>query len=301
MRRIGVLYSGAREYTAQLWGVFVDQLRQMGWAEDDNLSIEWRFADGRDEVLPQLAADLVGLPAEVIFTASTNAAVAAKQQTSTISIVMIGATDPVAAGLVSSLGHPGGNVTGTTYGGATTGLKSVELFKTVLPRLSRLSILDDQSYPARGSMLPPVIQAASRLGVQTQDLDVRRVEDVDSAVEAARSWSADGLLIVTQPNFQAGVYARIAELTAQAQLPALFESSTPVAENGGLMGFGPDIPTEFRQGAEYVDKILRGASPADLPVEDPRQWDFVVNVKTAQALGITFPPDAAAQVTQWVQ
>jgi putative ABC transport system substrate-binding protein len=301
MRRIGVLSSSTREYAPAAWDAFVDQLRQLGWVEGDNLTIEWRFADGREELLPHMAAELVGAPVEVIFAVSTNASLAAKQQTSTTPIVIENVTDPLAAGLVGSLAHPGGNITGTTYGGATIGVKSVELFKTVLPRLSRLAVLEDQSYPARAFQLQPVAQSASRLGIQLLDLDVRRVDDVIGAVESARASRADGVLVFAQPNYSVGVYARVADLAAQEPLPAMYQLVIPVTENGGLMAFGVDPAASWRQGAEYVDKILRGANPADLPVEEPRQFEFVVNVKVAQALGITFPSDAAAQVTQWIQ
>jgi putative ABC transport system substrate-binding protein len=178
--------------------------------------------------------------------------------------------------------------------------KSVELLKTVLPQLSRLAILEDQSYPGRASQLQPVAEAAAQLGIQLLDLDVRRVGDVDGALETATAWSAGGLLTIAQPNFQTGVYARVAEVAAQQHLPVMYTGPLPVTENGGLMAFSLDLVAAFRQGAEYVDKILRGISPADLPVDEPRQFDFIVNVKAAQNLRITFPPDAAAQVTQWV-
>jgi putative ABC transport system substrate-binding protein len=281
--------------------MFFDRLRGLGWVEGDNLTIEWRFAEGRPELLPQLAADLVRVAVEVIFAVSTNGALAAKQQTNTIPIVMFVVNDPLAAGLVASLSHPGGNVTGTTYGGASIGTKSVELLKTVLPQISRVAVLEDRSYAARASRFPPVEQAAAQLGIQILDLDVRRVEDVDGALEATKAWSAEGLILLSQPSFEAGVGARVAELATRERLPVMYQASTQVIESGGLMAFGLDLAAAFRQGAEYVDKILRGASASDLPVEEPREFQFIVNVKAAQQLGITFPPDAAAQVTQWVQ
>jgi putative ABC transport system substrate-binding protein len=301
IRRIGVLSAGAREFEPDQWDAFVDQLRQLGWTEGANLTIEWRFAEGRDELLPQLAADLVGVPVEVIFALTTPCAVAARQQTSTIPIVMAFVTDPVTTGLVSNLGHPGGNVTGMTYAGGSWTGKSAELLKTVLPRLSRLAVLEDQSFLTRASLLSPLAAAAAQLGIQMLDLDVRRVEDVDGAFEAAKAWSAEGLIIISNPNFQAGVSGRVVTLAAQERLPACYLDSLPVTEEGGFMAYCPNHPAEFRLSAEYLDKILRGATPADLPVQDPRQFDFVVNVKSAEALGITFPPDAAVQVTQWVR
>jgi putative ABC transport system substrate-binding protein len=301
MRHIGVLSGGSPNYATELWDAFREQLRQQGWVEGSNLTIEWRYAESRAELVPQLAADLVSLPVEIILAGGTAAAVAARQHTNTIPIVVAVVFDPVAQGLVTSLGHPGGNVTGITDGGAAANIKSVELLKAVLPQLSRLTILEDQSFPARALELPPITQTAARLGVQTQDLDVRRVEDVEGALEAARTWGSEALHIYSNASFNVGIYASIAELAAQEHLPSCFTDLIPASKYGGLMGFNADQAAEFRLAAEYVDKILRGGQPADLPVVEPRQYDFVVNVKTAQDLGITFPPDAAAQVTQWIQ
>jgi putative tryptophan/tyrosine transport system substrate-binding protein len=304
VRRIGYLNagSGASAGAADNREAFVDQLRRRGWVERENLAIEWRYAEGRGELMPELAAELVRVPVEVIVTVSTSGVLAAKQQTSIIPIVFSAVSDPVASGFVGSLARPGGNITGTTLGGATLPIKSVELFKTVLPQLSRLAILEDQSYPTRPLLFPPAALTASRLAIQVLDLDVRTVEDVDAAFETAKAWIAEGLLIFAISNFFAGVIARVAELAARERLPAMYAAGNDLAvAAGGLMAFGVNLPAEYRHAAEYVDKLLRGASPADLPVEEPRQFDFIVNVKAAQALGITFPPDAAAQVTRWFQ
>jgi putative tryptophan/tyrosine transport system substrate-binding protein len=304
VRRVGFLAasSSASAGAADNRGAFVDQLRQHGWVQGENLAIEWRYAEGRDERLPELAADLVSLPVEVIYTVATSGTLAAKQQTSTIPIVFASVGDPVAAGLVGSLARPGGNITGTSNGGATVSIKSVELLKTVVPQLSRLAILEDESNPARGSLFPPAAQTAAGLGIQILDLDVRGVEDVDGAFETARTWSADGLLLVATANLTAAAQPRVAQLAARDRLPAMYEAGNDLAvAAGGLMAFGVNLPATYRQVAEYVDRILRGASPADLPVEEPREFDFIVNVKAAQALGITFSPDAAAQVTRWFQ
>jgi putative ABC transport system substrate-binding protein len=280
----------------------VDQLRQLGWVERENLVIETRSAEGRLERLPDLAADLIHVPVEVILAYGPTAAVASAQLTGTIPIVMVLGGDPTSAatgGLLGTFARPVRNVTGNTYDHATVMTKSVELLKTVLPKLSRLAILGDKSIINYQDLLPDAEQAARTLSVHTQDLDVRSVEDLDSAFEAAKAWSAEGLLVFQQVTFFD--YARVTELAGQNRLPAMYGAGFPVTDDGGLMAFSPNFGSALRQGAEFVDKILRGASPVDLPVQDPRQYDFVVNVKTAQALGITFPPDAAAQVTQWVQ
>jgi putative tryptophan/tyrosine transport system substrate-binding protein len=303
VRRIGGLYPGSRLILQPLANAFADQLRLLGWVEGENLAIEWRVAEGRDGLLTELAADLVRLPVEVIFAVQGNGALAAKQQTNTIPIVCQCGSDPVAMGLVGSLARPGGNITGISLGtGTTDTVKAVELLKTVLPRLSRLAILEDQSDLEQTLVrIPAAAQTAERLRIQILDLDVRRVEDVDGAFETAKSWNAEGLLLLPNANRTAGVNARVVELAAQNHLPAMYQGDYVVTENGGLMAFGVNIPAMWRYLAGYVDKILRGASPADLPVEEPREWQFIVNVKAAEEIGITFPPDAAVQVTRWFQ
>jgi putative ABC transport system substrate-binding protein len=299
LRRIGYLSGDSRASSEDRISAFRHRLNELGWVEGDNLAIEWRFAGGNSNLLPGLAADLLGLPVDLIVALGTADALAAKQQTDTVPIVFINVTDPLAAGLVRSLARPGANITGTTYGGATLGTKSVELFKMVLPQLARLSILGDSTFPAYAVQRNPAAQAAATLGIQTLDLDIRTtVEDVDNAFGRALAWHAEGLILLSW-NGSTAVVARVAELATTSRLPAMGLDILSV-QDGALMGFGPDVPATDHRGAEYADKILRGVNPADVPVEEPSQFDFAVNVKAAQALGITFSPDAAAQVTQWV-
>jgi putative ABC transport system substrate-binding protein len=295
------LYAGTRASFQWVIDAFVDRLRQLGWMEGENLVIEWRFADGQSERMTELVADLVSKPVEIIVAVGNRGVVPTWQQTSTIPIVMLGGVDAGAGGPVQSLGHPGGNVTGNTFNVVTTCIKSVELFKNALPALSRLAIVEDTTKADNTSQLAAATQTAQTLGIQVRDLDVQELADVDQAFEIAREWSFDGLLVLTNGDFVPRVYARLAALAAQNHVPAMYESPSPVTDSDGLMAFVPDYAALWRQGAEYVDKILRGATPADLPVQEPQQFDFVVNVKAAQALGTTFPPDVAAQVTQWVQ
>jgi putative ABC transport system substrate-binding protein len=279
---------------------FVDQLRQLGWLEGGNLAIEWRFAEGRDEHLAELAAQLVQLSPDLIF-APADAVVAIKGQTDNVPIVMAFVPDPLALGLAKTLARPGANVTGTTAGQSTMNIKSVELLKAVLPQLSRLAVLGDTTYFAYTLYVQDRAQTAHTLGILLQDVDMRGVDDVERAFAIAQAWGSEAVLLVTEPSFTAGVNVRVLELAAANRLPAMYQFPPNVIENAGLMAFGVNLITGYRQGAEYVDKILRGAIPAELPIEEPRQFDFVVNIKAARALGITFPPDAAAQVTQWVQ
>jgi putative ABC transport system substrate-binding protein len=310
VRRIGILgwpaASGAI-IQPDIAGPAVDEtvnaLRELGWVDGENLAIEYRFAGGHAELVPELAAELVRLPIELILVAGTQSLLAAMYQTSTIPIVF-NYLDPLTVPSmvperVQSLGHPGGNVTGTSTGGVTLTVKSVELFKTVIPTLSRLAILVDRRSVSYAPAVSATAEAAQRLGIQSLELDVRSVEDVDDAFKTAMEWGAEGFLLQV---YGTDVMARAAELGARNRLPAMNDALARfVTRSGGLMAFCADIKAVHRQDAEYIDKILRGASPADLPIVEPRQFDFIVNVKAAQALGITFPPDAAAQVTQWIE
>jgi putative ABC transport system substrate-binding protein len=285
----------------------VDRLGQLGWIQAENLSIEWRFADAQVDLLPQLAADLIHLPIEVLVTTGTASALAAHQQTTTIPIVLNSVGDPAVSELVKNLARPIGNVTGLTLGSATVSIKSVELLRTVLPQLTRLAIFGDPTFLATptesyAAIVTPSIQVAQTLGLQVNLLEVSKLEDVDAAIEVAKAWGAEALLIPAMAPYVGAVIARTCVVAAENRLPTMFTPDrVAVMEQGGLMDFEANQIAEYRLIAEYVDKILRGVAPADLPVEEPRQFDFIVNVKTAQALGITIPPDAAAQVTQWIQ
>jgi putative ABC transport system substrate-binding protein len=283
---------------------FVDRLHQLGWIDGESLTIEFRIAESHAELLSQLAAELISLPVEIIVAVGALAIAPAQQQTNTIPIVMVDGTDPTSPSTpasVQSVARPGSNVTGDTFGITTVGIKSVELLKTVLPYMARLTYLHDKSSAGHLNEITPVLETAQTLGIQILDLDVRQVVDVDTAIESARAWGTDALLVTPLASYAAGIFASISELADRDRLPVMYGLPVAVTDSGGLMAFSPDLISNYRQGAEYVDKILRGAAPADLPVQEPRQFDFVVNVKAAQQLGITFPPDAAAQVTQWVQ
>jgi putative ABC transport system substrate-binding protein len=303
VRRIGVLYVGTRSTNQPFADAFRDQLHQLGWTEGENLTIEWRFGDGNREHMPELAAELVQLPVEVIVGAGGSAALPAQQLTSTIPIVGVN-FDPIGRGGADSYSHPGGNVTGvasTGSSGRALSVKSVELLKSVLPQLSHLAILGDRSDSAYILIEAPAVAAAQSLGIQVLELDVRRVEDVDGAFAAAHRWGAEGLLVIPHTSYTAGINARVAELAAQTRLPAMFEAPLAVYADRGLMSYSQDYLAAWRDGAMYVDKILRGARPAELPISGPREFQFVVNVTAAKALDLSIPPDVASQVSQWIE
>jgi putative ABC transport system substrate-binding protein len=300
VRRIGYLYANTSVTEQPFEAAFLDRLHQLGWIDGENLIREKRSAEGQAELLPELAASLLQVPLEVIYCVGDAAALAVHQLTTTTSIVAGVVTDATASELMKNLARPAGNVTGTTIGSTTLMIKSVELLRTVLPLVSRLAIMVDKGYPSY-SEVPPALQTAQTLGIQVQELDVRTVEDVDGALGKALAWGADALVVQHISPFTAGVSARVSKLAAQKRLAVMFQTARPVTDLGELMSFTWDQVAVVRQNAEYVDKLLRGAKPADLPVEEPRQFDFIVNIEAAQTLGLTFPPDAAAQVTQWVQ
>jgi len=265
-------------------------LREFGYAEGENVSIESRYAEGREERLPDLAAQLVRLPVDVIVIAAGNPGVhAAKNATSAIPIVMgQSGVDPVEAGLVASLARPGGNVTGLTAISADLSGKRLELLKEAVPTLSRVAVLWNATNPDKARELRETQSAALALGVSLQSLEVRGPDDFERAFDAATQGRAEALITLHDvlTNSQR---ARIVHFAAQNQLPTMYEFRE-WADAGGLMAYGPNVRDMFRRAATYVDKILKGAKPADLPVERPIRFELVINLTTARALGLTLPP-----------
>ncbi|MGH7774795.1 MAG: ABC transporter substrate-binding protein [Candidatus Binatia bacterium] len=288
--RIGYLSSGAGRGSPN-----AEALRQglkvLGYVEAQNIAIEYRPAEGNTDRLPGLAAELVRLKVDVIFVAGgSQAVVAAKNATSSIPIVFAGTIDPVASGLVASLARPGGNVTGLTIGAPGLYGKRLELLKETIPRLSRVGMLLNPANPAVDVAFKEVQTAAQELGVRVQSLEVRSPNDIDTAFEAATKAQLGALVVANQPPINTDSNPkRIVELAAKRRLPAIY-SDTPWIHAGGLMSYGPSIPDLHRRAAIHVDKILKGAKPADLPVEQPVKFELMINLKTAKSLGLTIPP-----------
>ena len=267
---------------------FWQGLRELGYVEGQNIAVEYRFAEGRPERLPEFAAQLVGLQVDIIVTPNPAGTQAAKEATRTIPIVMLGAPDPVGSGLVASLARPGGNITGLSataspvlYG------KHLELLREAAPKASRVAVLRNPTNPTAALMSREVEGAARTLGVQLQMLDVQVPNDLDSAFAAMTRDRAGALLILADTMFTLH-RARIASLAAKSRLPAV-SGPREMAEAGLLMAYGRSLSYEFRRAATYVDKILKGANPGDLPVEQPTRFELVINLKTAKALGLTIP------------
>jgi putative ABC transport system substrate-binding protein len=293
--RIGILRPGSPP--DPLVEAFRQGLRELGYDEGRNISIEYRWAEGRDERLPGLAADLVRLKMDVIV-AGVGAVEAAKRVTTTIPIVMPVSTDPVRAGLVTSLARPGGNITGvTTLSGELPG-KWLELLKETVPRISRVAVLWDSA--GDPSQVQTSEAAARSLGVRLHVLKVGRADGFESAFAEARKREAGALIVVGSSLFYVH-RARLVELAAKHQIPTIYAQREFVVGSGGLMSYGADYHHLFRRAATYVDRILKGAKPADLPVEQPTKFELVINLRTAKALGLTIAPAVLARADEIIQ
>jgi len=298
VRRIGFLAGGAPP-PASASPPIVQGLRELGYVEGQNLTIEYRYAEGKIDRLPDLAAELVHLRVEIIVVQGYPAAHAAKQATATIPIVIVSAGDPVGTGLVASLARPGGNITGVSFQETELSGKRLELLKEAVPRLSRVAVLWNTADLGM-SLRSREIQAAARaLGLTLQPLGVREPSDFDGAFSAMARERPDALFVVADPLTTLN-RRRILDFAAKGRLPAMYEFSSYV-NDGGLMAYGPSFSEMSRRAAVYVDKVLKGARPADLPVEQPTRFELAVNLKTAKALGLTIPPSIMVRADQVIQ
>jgi ABC-type uncharacterized transport system substrate-binding protein len=296
VKRIGYLAQITR---APLVEAFRQGLRELGYREGQNLAIEFRDAEGQPDRLPALAAELVQLHVDVIVTHPTNAARAAKHATTLIPIVMAGADDPVRTGLVASLARPGGNMTGVSSFGPDLSGKRLELLKEAVPALARIAVLWNAADRGMTLRFEQMQAAALALGETVYPLGVHDATQVDSALTAMTQERPDALFVITDV-LTARHWGRIVDFAAQNQLPTLFEYREPVVA-GGLIAYGPSQADLHRRAAYYVDRILKGAKPTDLPVEQPMRIELVINVKTAQALGLTIPPSVLFQADEVIQ
>ena len=276
-----------------------DDLRELGWFEGKNVTFEYRFAENRLERLPELAAELVRLNVDVIVAVGTLGPLAAKRATTTIPIVMLSAGDPLGTGLVDSLARPGGNVTGMSLMVPDLGGKRLELLKELLPRLSRVAVLWNAANPYPAIVFKETQAAGRKLGIEVHSLEVRGPDDLDGAFAAARLQHPDALISVEDP-LTFTYRKRIADFAVAEQLPSLHGFSEEV-KAGALISYGANQPDLIRRAASYVDKILKGAKPADLPVQQPTTFELVINLKTARALGLTVPPTLLARADEVIE
>jgi ABC-type uncharacterized transport system substrate-binding protein len=299
VHRIGFLGSGSATGDPRTREAFREGLREFGWVEGQNLVIEYRFAEGQSDRLPDLATELVRLKVDVIAAGPTPPVLAAKRATGTIPIVGMSLTDPVGLGLVASLARPGGNVTGVTYSvGTETFGKGLELLKEAVPKVRHVAVLSNPASPSQSLAIASLKSAARALGLELLLLEARGPTQLDGAFAAMAKDGVEALFVVTDPTYLLpGAAARLADLAAKSRLPSMHAQRAAV-ESGGLMSYGPSIVAIYRRGAVYVDKILKGAKPADLPIEQPTKFELVINLKTAKALGLTIPPAVLARADE---
>jgi putative tryptophan/tyrosine transport system substrate-binding protein len=285
--RVGFLHAGSMSVRLPHLEAFRQGLREHGYFEGKNLAIEVRFAEGRLDRLFDLAGELVALKVNVIAAGTTRAMQAAKKTTATIPIVMVGASDPVSSGLVDGLARPGGNVTGLSLLATELGGKRLELLKESLPKIQRVGVFDSGSGGTFALQLNETETAAKALGVQLQLFKLKNADDFDATFSRLAKERIDALTVPTAPLFDANI-KKFADLTIINRVPTIY-GFTEFVDAGGLMSYGPSLPDIYRRAATYVDKILKGRKPADLPVEQPTKFEFVINLKTAKHIGLTIP------------
>ena len=291
--RIGLLADAA------LWAFLKIGLRDLGYAEGKSIVLEERSSQEGNERFSDLASELVRLNVNIIVTWGTPATLAAKQATTTIPIVMASAGDPVRSGLVTSLAHPGGNVTGLTVLGAGLAAKRLELLKEAVPNMAHVALLWNPANPDQKSSFDELHAGARALGVTLQSVEARSREELEHAF-AAMKQSHPSALLMTADGVHQRYIGRIVAFTSEARLPAMYQLKEAV-DRGGLMSYGASLPDLGRRAAVYVDKILKGAKPADLPVEQPTKFELVINLKTAKALGLTIPQSLLVRADEVIQ
>jgi putative ABC transport system substrate-binding protein len=299
--RIGYLTGGAPAALSARINAFREGLRDLGYAEGKNIIIEWRYAEGKPERLPALAAELVRLKVDVIVTGGEAATRPAREATSTIPIVMTQGADPVGTGFVTSLARPGGNITGMSRIAPELSAKRLEILKEVVPKLSRVAIFGTSTDPSYVQTSKEITLAAGALGLMLQQIEVLGPKDIEPAFRAARNGRAEALLMmISGPAVGSFRRDEIPQLTIKNQLPTMFPRAEYV-EAGGLMTYSVSFNDLDRRAATYVDKILKGAKPAELPVEQASKFELVINLKTAKQIGLTIPPNVLARADRVIR
>ncbi len=296
--RVGFLWDSPAVFPDAI-EAFRRGLRDLGWVEGQNIAIEYRWAEGKPERMREFAEELVRLKVDVIIAPSSIYTAASKRATSAIPIIFMVHADPIGTGHVASLARPGGNITGLSIMMTETNVKGLELLKEAIAGLSRVAVVWDPATPSHGPGLKAVEVAGPALGLRIQPVAVRSATEFDSAFSAISRERANAVLVLSTPIFVAGA-KRLAELAMTHKLPSMFGPRVH-AEAGGLLSFGPDRADQFRRGAIYVDKILKGAKPADLPVQQSTGFELVINLKTARALGLTIPPSVLLRASEMIQ
>jgi len=297
--RIGYLTAASLADIADRAEAFRQGMRELGYVEGKNIIIEWRDAKGKSDRLPELAAELVRLNVDVIVTGGAGATRPAKEATSTIPIVMAQDRDPVGTGLVASLARPGGNITGLSSLSPEITGKQLEILKEIVPKLSRVAVFGAPTTQGYAQLVKELVLAAKALGIRHQILVVNSPKDIETAFRAASKGRADAVLVTGGPTFNSQ-RTLLAKLAIKHRLPAMYDRPEYV-ERGGLVTYSASIIGFDRRAATYVDKILKGAKPADLPVEQPTKFDFIINLKAAKQIGLTIPPNVLARADKVIK
>ena len=297
--RIGFLSAVSPSTISARLDAFRQELRELGFVEGKNIVIEWRSAEGKSDRLPGLAAELVRLKVDLVVSGGVATTRAAKQATVTIPVVMASDDDPVGSGFAASLARPGGNITGLSTLSPEISGKQLELLKEIVSKLSRVAIGGDVTRPGIPQALREINVAADALGVQVQYLELREPKDIETAFRAASKEHADAVLVLGSPVLLSQ-RRQIADVAAKSRLPAIYPRPEFV-EDGGLMSYGVSFTDLFRRAATYVDKILKGAKPADLPIEQPTKFELVINLKTAKQISFTIPPSVLARADRVIR
>jgi putative ABC transport system substrate-binding protein len=297
--QIGVLLALSHSAISDRIQAFREGLRDLGYVEGKTITVEYRYADGKFERLPDLATELVELKVDVIVTGGPTATRPTKKTTATIPIVMAQDTDPVGNGFVSSLARPGGNITGLSNYHPDLSGKQLELLKEIVPRLARVAVMGNSKEPGNAQSLKETKLAGAALKLELQYLDVRDPQDIERAFHSANKERADALLVLSSP-IATSHRTQFVQLAIKNRLPIMYQVSEYV-EAGGLVTYGVSTPDLWRRSATYVDKILKGAKPADLPVEQPTKFEFVINLKAAKQIGLTIPPNVLARADRVIK
>jgi ABC-type uncharacterized transport system substrate-binding protein len=297
--RIGFLFALSPSVVSARVEAFRQGMRELGYVEGKNIVIEWRFAEEKPDRLPALAAELVRLKVDIIVTAGPSATRSAKEATVTIPIVMAFDDDPVGSGFVARLARPGGNITGLSAFSPEISGKQLELLKEIVPRLSRVAVLGSSTHPGTTQSQKEMELTAQAFKVQLQYRNVLDPKDIETAFGPARKGRVDAVVVLSSP-ILLSQRAQLAELAVKSRLPVI-HANTEYVEAGGLMVYGTNFPDLFRRAATYVDKILKGAKPADLPVEQPTKFELVINLKAAKQIGLTIPPNVLARADRIIR
>jgi len=295
--RIGYVSAASASDVADRIDAFRRGLRELGYVEGKNIVIEYRYAEGKFDRIPALVAELVRLKVDVIVSAGPSITRPAKEATATIPIVMTNDSDPVGSGFVASLARPGGNITGLSNLAHDLSAKRLELLKETVPKLARAAVLGSAAIPGNAQSLKEIQHAASAFGVQVQYIEMKDPRDIEGGFRTARKGRADGVVVLNGPPH---ILRLIPNFAVKSRLPAIYHSSSPVSD-GGLMSYGASIADLDRRAAVYVDKILKGTKPADIPVEQPMKFEFVINLNAAKQIGLTIPPNVLVRADKVIR